>query len=429
MAESLTPWMARSVCHGLLDITKEQKKQYSLGDDDEIAEENDDVTSFQRGSKVQIVRFLGFGAANVIHRQQDDTALWAIVADRTHWTCVKFSKECVDSFDRMHTRKLISMRGSVIALRWYRPGASIQADKLYSIEANSRGGGPFAAAVQSNESISAGIVPRLVLHVESIQLWGSINESIFWDTDDLQKFLLEDESHGGGVGNGTTSSLMMDREHKSAFKKWIGSIRRRYARAYAKKHQKTNATIQSASTLSSKQFTTGSEFSGPKPYQQPVEKKRTGRQAEAESVDAREKKKAKVEKADWGDSSLSWSDDHFGLQAAADTLLERKDGHSVIPNETETDFSDPFALATSAKSDEPSSLEVAAPIQSAEREVPQADPKAYAKEESKSSSNQDESGNRSSATEKDDSTSPEKERDPARSGDVNWTDLLNLADE
>lgn len=429
MAESLTPWMARSVCHGLLDITKDHKRQYRLLDDDEIAE--DDLISFQRGSKVQIIRFLGFGATNVIQRQQDDTALWAIVADRTHWTCVKFTKECVHSFDQMHSRKLISMRGSIIALRWFRPGASVQADKLYSIEANSRGDGPFAAALQSNESTSAGIMPRLVLHVESIQLWGSINESIFWETDDLQKFLLEDENSSGTsvgrVGNGVNSSLMMDREHKSAFKKWIGSIRRRYARAYAKKYQKT--TIQSASTLSSKHFTTGSEFSGPKPYQRPAKKKRNEGQAEEISVDAYAKKKAKIEKADWGDSSLSWSDDHYGLQAAADTLLEQKNGQYTASNEMETDFSDPFALATSAKSDEPSSLEVGAPIQSAEREVSRTDPKLQAKEEPNSSSNQDESVIRSLADEKGHLTSREEESGSTRSGDVNWKDLLNLADE
>lgn len=441
MAESLTPWMARSVCHGLLETNErainDHKKHLQLDEDDEIAEENDDVTSFQRGSKVQIVRFLGFGGTNAYQDwQKENIPLWAIVADRTHWTCVKFSKDCVNSFDRMHTRKLITMRGSIIALRWYRPGASIQADRLYSIEANSRGGGPFAAALQSDASTSQtetvlGGTPRLVLYVESIQLWGSINESIFWETDDLQRFLLEDENQSkesvGDVGKGTNSNLMMDKEHKSAFKKWIGLIRRQYSRAYTKKHQKSKATIQSASTLSSNQFTTGSEFSGPKPYQQPKELKRNERQADEQTLDARAKKRKMVERADWESSSLSWSEDHYGLQAAADTLLEQRDGQDA--KETETDFSDPFALSTSANSNEPSSLEVVAVIQPTKSEIPKVNSEEKAKEGQNISSKQEYSASKSPASEKGDQISRKEEQNLPRSADINWTDLLNLADE
>lgn len=115
MADSITAWMATSVCNTIVahgPLTNASCVCLS----DEMA--------FQKGSKVQIVRFLGFG----LHGQigADDTvesgkdaketnartqkgqelhgnqpsSLWAIVSDRRSWVCVKFSKECVAWFDR-----------------------------------------------------------------------------------------------------------------------------------------------------------------------------------------------------------------------------------------------------------------------------------------------------------------------------------------
>lgn len=429
MAESLTPWMAKSVCQSVPDIHRSSKKSAKRHLQ---PKEIEDETSFQRGSKVQIVRFLGFdGDSTYQSFHQNNSALWAIVADRSHWICVKFSKDCVALFDRMHSRKLISMRGSIIGLQWYRPGASIRAEKLYSIETNSRGDGPFAAALRSNLSgLPSDLIqcdmPRLFLQVESVQLWGSVNENIFWETEDLQNLLLEDPKIlGNDMQVEASLSLMIDKEHRSAFKKWMVSIRRQHIRSLRNKDQKKIGNTNTGSS-SSDQFSIESEMSLPKPYQEPAESKSHKRQAVEQASETNEKKKKKSEKENWKDFSLGWADDDYGLQSAADELFQQKDDQSSRVSGTETDFSDPFALALPDQSDEPSSTEVINLIQPSMKEGTKSTSFRFPDDRENDSLSKKEE--KTTDAEENVMTSHETQQN-SNDVDVNWSDILDLVNE
>lgn len=112
MAESLTDWLASSVRKAAVVSSKQSAAE---GDDVDLGD-----IAFQRGSKVQIKRFLKYEepsgdgpgqrplAQDAHHAQGGEDgeatapmkpALWAVVGDRCCEVLVRFSPECVTWFD------------------------------------------------------------------------------------------------------------------------------------------------------------------------------------------------------------------------------------------------------------------------------------------------------------------------------------------
>ncbi|KAL0575590.1 hypothetical protein V5O48_006375 [Marasmius crinis-equi] len=66
--------------------------------------------------KVQVIGFLSFGSRNL----DEDTILWALVSDKTHYIPVRFSQEAVAQYRRDNGERFTAHKTSIITLAKYR---------------------------------------------------------------------------------------------------------------------------------------------------------------------------------------------------------------------------------------------------------------------------------------------------------------------
>ncbi|UZJ54208.1 hypothetical protein CBS101457_003528 [Exobasidium rhododendri] len=319
MANSLTDWLSSQIKSSISAIDTDSKvaaSKVSLLDD----------IAFLKGRKVQIVRFYTPQAAALASREvhksleldaietqsiESDEGLWAVVADKIHSVTIKFSHSCVSNFNHTHFRELISLRGTIIALKSFRPSISFLPSLL---ESNTRRGGPFAPPQLI-------VNAALFLDVEAFQVLGSINEVIFWKSEDLHQSLVKDQA---GF-----------KSYRSWFKKvekLLERERRRQMRA-ANKLELPGVSHTEASQSSNEKSTDSTRDSGsntivttlpPPPFQNPVQSKKKRDRSysqEAQMSEANLSKRAKS-KAMWDNFQLSEDEDEFGLNAAAKEVFD-----------------------------------------------------------------------------------------------------------
>lgn len=319
MANSLTDWLAAKVSSCVQAPDHHFK---TLRDKQSLLED----IAFARGAKVQIRRFFaprylqeaqselqdliekeGNAQQVTFENVSDDGCLWAEVADKVNYVHVRFSGPCVARFNSRYARELISLRGTIISLKSFRPSISLLPSLL---ENRQRIDGPFAP-LQS-------VRPALFLEIESFEVVGAINEVIFWQANELQTALLNKEGDA------------------SLFKQWFKAVRRLTIKEQQTKAKKTKVKVEAdadaeaddmnldpssshsqLSAISSAAFITESM---PPPFQRAVPPPK--QDSQEEKTNSQASSTIKKEKSPWGDFTLS-QDDEFGLDAAASQLIER----------------------------------------------------------------------------------------------------------
>lgn len=215
----------------------------------------------------------------------------------------------------------------------------MHAAHLYASEADPSRTGPFAVSGTIGK-----LAPRMFLEVQSIHLWGSINEAIFWDTNDLQAQLLAESSNGAW-----TPESVIGSDQRKAFRKWFARMRRETIRKVVRqakspevakdagdKHAVQPHTMQSVSdnlsaAKSSIQYSSAPTPSIPAPASSPKRKSRPQDRAEGAQTtvgaNGQSFKKQNVAMRRAPSSlqlpslSLASNEDEFGLVSAVEGIV------------------------------------------------------------------------------------------------------------
>lgn len=216
-----------------------------------------------------------------------------------------------------YARELISLSGSIVILRKFRPSISF----VPSILENKRNRrGPFAPLEPSR--------PTLLLEIESFEVLGSINEVIFWDTRSLQSSLLSEEF------------ALRNRSFKAWFRQ-VDKIFSSEERRREKRRQRVangdasstpsgsrNAANDTVSNTSAKTRMVSNSAETTSPYvPPPFQRPSSLIKGPHSSKKSKEKEKSQSSTHSlnpWGDFELSMGgDDDFGIAAAASQMLDR----------------------------------------------------------------------------------------------------------
>ncbi|KAJ7096390.1 hypothetical protein C8R44DRAFT_812915 [Mycena epipterygia] len=133
-----------------------------------------------KGKRVQIVEFLTFGSEN------EDSAIWALISDKSFVLPVKFSKEAVIACNKERGRRMTESRTALVLIKKFKPVST------------------RVPTAGRNQKMS--VEAQLALYCESVSVVGSLGEPKWGTPKELESDAeLREWSQGlrldGGAGN------------------------------------------------------------------------------------------------------------------------------------------------------------------------------------------------------------------------------------